>query len=174
MPNTPRLNWPYPRENTDPWFEAFVALVEAIDASTHASHENSQTILMGGGTVTFNTSTGQLAWSAAFEFTSPYTGFLHTLAAGNVTVADGEMAYVPLTRSLTANETVTAAAAAAKPGGTSFDEFFVLGVRRGTKFYFRNGRVLPQNYLLLFSPNGTKYVLTVDNAGSLSVGTTEP
>ncbi len=131
------MQWPYPSENTDPWYLAFVAFVTAMETSAFATVENTQVILMGGGTTGLSGDT--LTWSEAFEFTSPYTGYLHTLAAGSIEVLDGQLVYVELARNLTENATVTAAVTSVRTAGQSLESFFVLGVRRGSVFYFRNG-----------------------------------
>ena len=55
VPNSDRLLWPYPSASDDPWYEKFVSLVKAQDASAYASREDRQTILGGGSTLYFNT-----------------------------------------------------------------------------------------------------------------------
>ena len=142
MPFSPRMRWPFPAENQDPWYESFEDFVAAQDNSVFASMEDRNMFAMGGGTMAFNAGTGVLSWSASIELNSPVTGFRHTLAAGNIVVADLEMVYVTVARNLTNNATLTAAVSASMPNGASSETFLVLCLRRGTLLYFRNGDVL--------------------------------
>lgn len=136
------MRWPVPSLNQDPWFDAFLALVNAQDASSIATAENDQTFVMGGGEFTFDSGSGMVAWDDTLEITSPMTGFLHRIVAANVTVQDGEFAYCSLARNLVANETITVSVAGIRPPSVSIENFFILGIRRGDKFYARNGEVL--------------------------------
>lgn len=142
MPISNRMRWPIPSLNQDPWFDAFVALVNAQDASSLATLENDHTIVMGGGTFTFNSTTGLVTWDATIEITSPMTGFLHQIAAGNISVPDGQFLYCAVTRNLANNETLTLSVASARPIGTAMENFYLLGIRRGALLYLRNGSVL--------------------------------
>lgn len=157
MPVSPRLRWPYPAENQDPWYESFEDFVAAMDNSVFASMEDRNMFAMGGGTMSFDAGTGLLTWGAAIEFNSPVTGFRHTLAAGSIVVADLEMVYVTVARNLTNNATLTAAVSASMPNGAASETFLVLCLRRGTRLYFRNGDVL--------SDGESRELLQADSAG---------
>ena len=142
MPLSPRLQWPYPSENQDPWWDGFVALVQAMDNSVFAAMEDRNIVLMGGGTMAFTASSGLLAWDDDIEINSPVSGFRHTIAADDITVADNAMVYVEVSRNLTANAVLTLATATAQPPGAATESFFVLCLRRGDRLYFRNGDIL--------------------------------
>jgi hypothetical protein len=142
VPNTPRLSWPYPTEEQDPWYAPFQDFAAAADASVFAAMEDRNVFLMGGGTFAFNASTGTVSWTAAIELSSPVTGFRHTVAAASVVVADGSMLYVELSRSLTDNAVLTAAASPSLPPGGDHESFYALCLRRGSRLYFRNGATL--------------------------------
>jgi hypothetical protein len=159
MPQSPRLRWPYPTENQDPWYGGFKDLLEAMDNSVFAAMEDRNTFVMGGGTMAFNAGTGVLSWSADVEVNSPFTGFRHVLAAGSLVVPDLSVAYAALSRNLTANAVLTLAAAASMPGGAAAETFFVLCLRRGTRLYFRNGDVL--------ADGDSKELLSSDGAGGV-------
>src|SRR4051812_33539168 len=107
MATTPRLKLPYPEEFTDPWFETFTAFVEAVDVALYAAREDRNTLIFGGGVVTFNASTGVLAWTSDIFFLSPVTGYRWKLATGSVTVADGQLAFATVSRAPQSENVVT-------------------------------------------------------------------
>lgn len=139
MPTTPRNSWPTPQEGENPFFQAFETMAAAIDATVHAGREDAQTVLTGGGTVAWDAGTDMLSWSATIEIPATMAGFLWQLPAGSIAIEDGEALYTTLTHAPLSNITVTAAAASQVPVG---DAYFLLGFRRGTRIYFRNGKVI--------------------------------
>ena len=157
MPLSSRLRWPIPPENQDPWYEAFLALVEAMDSSTFAAMEDRNIVLMGGGEMSFDADTGELTWDDTIEINSPVSGFRHTIAAGDITLEDNEMAYVEVSRNLTDNAVLTVSASSSQPPNVETESFFVLCLRRGDKLYFRNGDVL--------SDDESRELLEADSSG---------
>ena len=143
MPTSSRLNIPYPSEGTDPWYDAFVSMVEAVDASGYASREDRNLVLMGGGTFSYNQNTvdgtAQLVWTRAIQISSPTTGFLGSIPAGNVVLQDGGMLFTDLVRAPTSSVSLSPFTGQAV---TSSDTAYLLGIRSGPTFYFRNGKVL--------------------------------
>lgn len=139
MPNSPRMKWPYPNENVDPWFDAFEDMVAQIDASSYSSREDRQLVMAGGGVFSFDSVAETLDWDDTLEVLSPVTGFRMDLAADSVNIADGQVLYVNLTRSPTVNVTVSALVADQVP---STDDAYVIAIRRGTTVYFRHGMAL--------------------------------
>lgn len=151
MATTPRMGWPYPNENQDPFWEAFVAFVEAQDASVFALREDRDLFLMKGGTVTFNATTGLVTWSAAMEMNSAVTGFKWSLPAGQVNLNDGDYIWVTLTHNPITNLNVSFSSGPLLPGADP-DNPIVLGLRNGDRVYWRDGKViLDGQSLLLFS-----------------------
>lgn len=136
---SPRMAWPFPAENEDPWLEAFQDFVRASDASAFAAREDRNLILMGGGTVTWNGTTGLLTWTAAIEFLSPGTGFLNQVPAGNLTIADSQVIRGNVARALGANASMAVSAAGF---ALANDNSVLLAVRRGTQLYWRNGLLM--------------------------------
>jgi len=137
MPDSPRMEWPIPTENQNPWYEAFVALVAAQDSSVYASREDRHIIMLGGGTVSWTVPT--LTWTAPINLAAPVTGFLWQVAAGAVTIEDGQVLYATLVRGPTSNVTVSVSVANTVP---SSDQALVLAIRVGTSIYFRSGLTL--------------------------------
>lgn len=137
--SSPRMQWPYPAENADPWLDDFRAFIAALDASGFASREDRNLLIMGGGTISWNGTTGVLTWTAAIEFLSPNTGFLNQIPAGNVTLTDGQIVRGNLARALGGNASMAVAAAGF---ALSNDNSIVVCIRRGTNLYWRNGLVM--------------------------------
>jgi hypothetical protein len=139
MPNSPRMNWPYPTETQKDWYLAFEALVAAMDASAFASREDRQLILAGGGTVTWLTASSTLAWGDDLKIVSPITGFQVVIEDASVTISDGQVLYAVLTRAPTDNVIATPVVAGQVP---STDTALILAARVGDKIYWRNGLMM--------------------------------
>ena len=133
---TPRMGWAVPSENADPWLDAVNGLYTQIDASVYSEREDVNVIIGGGGTVSFNATTGVLTWASTLIFTAPITGFQWQVPAGSVTLVDGQYAYLNLVRAPQANVTLTMLSGSQIPTGNNS---FVVGVRIGTRVNFRNG-----------------------------------
>ena len=143
MPNTPRMSWPYPSENQDPWWEPFVSMLEQMDASSFAAREDRSVVLMGGGTMTWNVSgdDGTLTWAEPIMFLSPIAGFLLPLpiAQSPKVLTSGQVLYVDLVRKPTDAQNVTVLVANQVP---NTDDALLLAVRYGDALYWRNGLIL--------------------------------
>lgn len=140
MPSTTRMQWPFPSENQDPWYDAIEGYFSAADASGYAGRENDTAILTEGGTLSFNDVTGVVDWSGTIGILSAYVGFRWNIAAGQATLQDGQILYVNLTRAPTKSLTVTPSVAYQLP---LTDNSFIIGVRIGSTFYLRNGASIP-------------------------------
>jgi hypothetical protein len=163
VPNTPRMKWPFPRENLDPWFDAYVDQLTAQDASGYAHREDRNAFLGGGGTFTFDDAGDSLVWDATLEIYSPISGFRIDVPADTISIEDGQVFYVELTRSPTNVITGVPVVASTIPGN---DTAMVIAVRRGANVVFRHGLSLPAGVPSpLFAP-------AVAPAGPLSIITT--
>ena len=140
-----RMGWPVPDEGVDPWYDAFLGLVGAVDTSGFASRENAGILMTGGGQLSLNSTTGVMTWQSDINIFAPITGYLWTLpgpeitGGGTVTIQNGQVLYVNLNRAPTGNTTLGVLTASQIP---NTDNAFLLGIRIGTKVYFRNGAVL--------------------------------
>lgn len=130
------MNWPYPSENQDPWYDVFKDMVAAQDASGHAAREDRNVFMGGGGLISFTATTGVLAWAEDLEIFSPEVGFLFSVAAGSVVLADGQLCYADLVRSPTGSSTIALTVASQVPQS---DTAYVVALRRGSNIYFRFG-----------------------------------
>lgn len=154
MPTTPKNQWPTPNEHEDPFFESFQALVEAQDSSVFAAKENTETVLSGGGVVSWDAGSGELTWAATIEIPATMAGFLWQLPAGDATIPDGSVLYVSLTHPPVSNVTLAAAVGSQLPVG---DPYFLIAIRRGTSVYFRNGAVLKDGQSVALFTGGTAF-----------------
>jgi len=139
MAETQRMSMPYPDEHEDPWYASFEDLMVALDGHDFASFEDRNLFIMGGGTFDWDADTDALVWDDILEVHTPSTGKLQSLAAGSIAIADGEMWVVDITRG--ASDIVTLADTVEAQLDPS-DAILALCIRRGSKLYFRNGRVL--------------------------------
>ena len=136
MSNTPRMNWPFPDENKDPWYQALENFAAALDSSGYASREDRQLILIGGGTIDWDAVGSVLQWSQPFQVVSPIAGFLLSVQATSVTIEDGQALYATLTRAPTRNLNVAVKVENQVPQ-TDYD--YILAIRVGSSIYWRNG-----------------------------------
>jgi hypothetical protein len=116
-------------------------MVDALDASLYAGREDRQIVLMDGGVFTFVvdplTGLGTLTWASTINISAPITGFTWFITAGSLALLEGEVFYVNIPRAPLTNVGVTARQASQVP---SSDADLLIGIRRGDRFYFRNGR----------------------------------
>ncbi len=136
MTNSPKMLWVIPDENAREWGAIFASLVTAQDASCYASREDRSIVFLGGGVIIFNSGTGVLSWSSAFNLISPIAGYKITISSGSKTLTDGQFLYVNMPRSPTASVTASALVANTLP---NTDDALCLAVRVGSNVFFRNG-----------------------------------
>ena len=151
MPNTHRMNWPYPAEDQRPWFDIFERMILLIDQSAYARIEDSSFLLMGGGTVEWTASTSTLQWSSAIELIATQTAGILQIAAGSIVLTEGAIFYITVPRGTSGTVTVNALKGNTMP---TSDDVVMVAIRRGGKIYFRNGRMLDD------TESGTIYVNT--------------
>jgi hypothetical protein len=150
------MNWPFPTENTDPWMETYEAQIRAQDASGFAAREDRNTILIGGGLLTWDTAVGGLTWTEDFQVWSPSTSFYSRIVANALLPEDGQIIRAEIVRAPGANRNVAAEVASIM---ANTDNSYVLGLRNGTSFVFRNGFIIQDGTTIpaedLFSGAGT-------------------
>lgn len=150
MPNTSRMQWPYPAQDSDPWFVKFEEMVAAMDLTGSAAREDRHLILAKGGYFTWTLSTKTLSWTDTLEIISPLFGFRNDVVANNVSLDEGDFLYVNLQRFLVGNTIVAPVVAETVP---YTDAAYALCTRRDDEIYFRNGeRLLDGQTRSLFGP----------------------
>lgn len=135
MPQTPNFLWDYPAEEQEPWFDVQEAFFKNLEKAVYSLHENRNTVLAGGGTIAFAVPP-TFTWSAAIELLNLVTGKITTIASGSISINDGEILYVDVTRPLLVSATATLSKTTAL--GNDLNKQMV-GVRRGAKVYLING-----------------------------------
>lgn len=161
MASTPRMGWPVPEGNQRPWATLFQRLVNLIDGSSYARREDTNILIMEGGIVSWDATTGALDWDSDIVLLSPHTGFSMSItspSAGTFILSDGWVFYVQVTRSLGSNIAVTPRRAASLPQS---DDVILIAQRKGTYVYFRNGRAFSDG------ESGRVYIAT---GGSGAIG----
>lgn len=135
--HSPRMDWPFPSAEEDPWYERFVSFVRSADASGFASREDRNLMFFGGGTITW--SGGSLTWTEPFRVFSPSTGFSTLIAATTLALTDGQVIRAEIVRHPGQNNSVAAEVAGF---ANNTDNSLLLGTRQGTTFYFRSGQAI--------------------------------
>lgn len=172
MPNTIKMLWPYPTKDTNPWFDAFEDMVNAVEASAYASREDRNIILSGAGDVSFTAGSGVLTWSSEIVVYSPISAYRLSIPVGNVTLADGQRFYVDVTRSPTGNASLVAIVGNQVPNSNTA---LLIALRDGSSIYFRNGaRVLDGQSGALFAGGGVVHVSVIRIASSESHDSVTP
>lgn len=138
MELSPRMEWAFPSENQDPWYPSYEDQIRAQDASGFAAREDRNLILSGGGTLTWNVSTG-LTWTDPFLVWSPATGFFSLLVPNTLLPQNGQCIRTEIVRAPGSNKNVAAEVANT---AQNTDNSLVLGMRSGTSFLFRNGALI--------------------------------
>ena len=100
MPTTTRLGWIYPTEEQKDWWNIWKTLVNQMDSDVWASFENSFLVLSGGGDIYLDTVMDTLAWSGDLYIRSLLTMGTVRIPAGSVTLEDGNIGYVVVSRPL--------------------------------------------------------------------------
>lgn len=134
MASSRKLGIPYPDQYDTAWFSAFKSFVDALDANTFGLSDQSNTVVSGGGEITW--SSGTLTWTSDVKFKSPAFGKTATVAAGSIAVADGEFVYASVSPGATADSALSFSTATAVPASISS---VVFGYRDGTSFVLSTG-----------------------------------
>lgn len=132
------MEWTFPSEEEDPWYDRFVDFIRSLDASGFAAREDRNIILSGGGTISWDTGTG-LTWTSPFRIFSPSTGFFTLLQPTTIALADGEVIRFDVVRHPGQNNNVAPESA---PYAKNTDNSMLLGMRVGDNFYFRSGQAM--------------------------------
>ncbi len=133
---TARMKFTYPAENSNPFWNDFLAMVTGIDSASFAAREDRNTFLTGGGVISWVPLTNTLTWSESIYLLSPITGGRGDIAAGSATILDGQIMYVSATRYSTTNYTATPIVASTIP---SDNNAVIIVTRYGDKLSWRNG-----------------------------------
>lgn len=138
--SSPRMQWPYPARDDDPWYDYFEDFVRALDASGYAHREDRSIIWAGGGTISWTLSSETFAWTDTINVYSPVGSRLLQVAAGSIADwVSGEVVYLVLTRQPLENLSASLVKASQLP---STDNAVSFGVRIGDAIFLRTGMSL--------------------------------
>ena len=135
--SSPRMQWPYPSREDDPWYDGLQDYILSADASGYAHREDGSIIWSGGGTVSWDLGTTTLTWTGTINIHSPIGARLIQIGPDSIAdIADGEVIYVVLTRQPLENVSASLVKASQLP---STDNARSFAVRIGNVIYFRTG-----------------------------------
>jgi hypothetical protein len=139
---TSRMNWTFPGEGDDPFFEFFRQFTDAADASGWADADNNNIIAFGTTLFTWDATSSLLSWDADFYLSGFTTGFrIEVAGPASATILDGQLLGFVMPRLITGNTIVApfVASRIAESAGVKIHDRIVIGARIGSSFYFRNG-----------------------------------
>jgi hypothetical protein len=129
----------YPAQYAEEWYATWRSMMSMVDGHHFAAFEDRNLFVMGGGTWSFNSTTGEVSWSSSLVLATPSTGNPQTLSSGSKVLQDGEMLTVDVSRGASAPASLAAAVESTIAPGEST---VALCIRYGSALYFRNGSVL--------------------------------
>lgn len=161
------MQWPFPAENQDPWYDSFQDMVTEMDASGYAAREDRNIFMGKGGIFTWDAGSGLLTWDATLEIYSSLSGFRLDVPAQSVSLQDGQLFYVDLVRAPTSNLTVAPVVVSQTP---NTDSAYAIAIRRGTELYFRFGtKMISGDSFAIFEGGASLAPDTYERAATFSV-----
>lgn len=133
---TSRMNYTYPSRDEDPWYDSFESLVTALDSSTFAHREDRSLVFAGGGTLSWTVATSTFTWDDTIQIASTISGRRISISANSLTLTDGQILYLDLTRQPLSNISTSFQVANQLP---STNNACAVAVRIGGVVYFRTG-----------------------------------
>lgn len=137
--STPRMAFPYPSRDEDPWYDSFQTFTLALDASGYAHREDRSILYTGGGTLSWTLGTSTFTWTDTMQILSPIGGRRISISANSIVIAEGQVLYTTLTRQPLENLTASLSVANQLP---SSNTVVALAIRYGGVLYFRTGMSL--------------------------------
>lgn len=137
--STPRMAFPYPSRDEDPWYDTFQVFTLALDAAGFAHREDRSIMYTGGGTLSWTLGTSTFTWTDTIQILSPIGGRRISISANSIVVGEGQVVYTTLTRQPLENLTANLQVANQLP---SSNTAVALAIRYGGVLYFRTGMSL--------------------------------
>lgn len=134
--STPRMAYPYPSRDEDPWYDSFLTFTLALDAAGYAHREDRSIMYTGGGTLSWTLGTSTFTWTDTMQILSPIGGRRISISANSIVVAEGQVVYTTLTRQPLENLTASLSVGNQLP---SSNMVVALAIRYGGVLYFRTG-----------------------------------
>jgi len=134
--STPRMAYPYPSRDEDPWYDSFLTFTLALDAAGYAHREDRSIMYTGGGTLSWTLGTSTFTWTDTIQILSPIGGRRISISANSIVIAEGQVLYTTLTRQPLENLTASLSVGNQLP---SSNTVVALAIRYGGVLYFRTG-----------------------------------
>lgn len=134
------LGWLYPAEDCDPHYDQLVGLYQQIEKDVLFNRIRSNALVGGGGTRTWNGTTGLLTWTADFVIPILFWGYKISCVYGPdsltraANLADGQALVVSLPQSMNGNVTKNFSVVSQLVADPSL---MVCAVRSGSSLYIR-------------------------------------
>ena len=139
MASTTFLGITYPDENENPFYNKYKAQMQSLDRILYQAKIQSQLIVGGGGTVSFNSTTNLLTWTSDLVIPIAIYGYKINVKFGpdystrQAALAEGSLMYVDIPFVLTGN--VDRNIEVASSIDKNNHQLFVIGYRTGSKVY---------------------------------------
>jgi hypothetical protein len=145
---TPQNKYPIPSEYEEPYFATAKSYFLATDLADWALAENDNTIWSGGGSFSWNATTGELIWSSAVELRTKTTVWRAIVSGppapgGVVILQDGEASFFRHPRLQTSNQVVSLSVGpVTQLPGVRLHDTTMFATRVGTTVFFADGKSL--------------------------------
>lgn len=140
------LGIPYPAEESDPFYEPFKDMVLTMEQIMLFGKIMMNMFVTGGGTLTWNGTTGLFSWTDLFQIVVPHWGFIINVQFGPdglnqaAGLQNGQCLVVQVPATMSQNITVNFTIASQL--NAQQHNNFVCATRIGSKLYLRNNGVL--------------------------------
>jgi len=147
--NTPQNDYPVPGEFEEPYFATAKSYYLAADMADWALGENDNTVWAGGGSFSWNATTGALIWSTPVELRTKTSVWKSTVTGppapgGVVVLQDGEVAFFQQPRLQIQDRVITALTIGpiTQLPGVRLHDITLFATRIGTTVFFADGKSL--------------------------------
>jgi len=145
---TPQNQYPIPSEYEEPYFATAKSYFLATDLADWALAENDNTIWSGGGSFSWNATTGELIWSSPVELRTKTTVWKATVQGppapgGVVVLQDGEVSFFRHPRLQASDQVVSLSVGpVTQLPGIRLHNITMFAARIGTTVFFADGKSL--------------------------------
>lgn len=139
MAETNYYGFVYPDEGERPYYDKISNFFNSLDRAVYSRLEDWNYVLFGGGTITFDSGSGSLSWTSPIYLLNLVTGYKYIINAGSIDVSIGDVVYIPISRKLNEDKTVTFSKTNTILNVVSeYDGVYLFGIRAGNNFVMRN------------------------------------
>lgn len=138
MSKTNYFEFVYPDEGERPYYEKISNFFNEIDRAIYSRQEDWNYVLIGGGTINFNSANGELSWSEPIFLINLETGYKYVVNSGSIIVNDGEIVYLQIVRNLSEDKVINFSKTNTLFSRKSdYDSIYIIGLRVLNKFFIR-------------------------------------